>query len=199
MEEPTNTPERERTLRDLLTESQPDSTWLDAHAELIAKLESAYNAPAETKEVSSDVRYYGFSIGELNVLIAENTPCEILEENIIYSIPLTPNWLIGTCNVRGDIVPIIDLEHILTGKIRIVEPHKYKTFIIGEAENTIGLLLNKLPIQIHFKKENQTSIFSELPKLVRPFITIGYKRNQEVWACIDFASFFATLTNQQEL
>ena len=164
MEEFINT--SERTLHDTSNQSEPQSSWLDTHAEFIAKLESAYNAPLESKEVSSEVRHYGFSIGELNLLVAENMHCEILEENIIYPIPLAPNWLVGTCNVRGDIVPIIDLEHILTGKIRIAGPHEYKTFIIGEAENAMGLLLSKLPVPIHFKKESQISIFSGLPKLV---------------------------------
>ncbi len=193
MEEFINT--SERTLHDTSNQSKPQSSWLDAHAELIAKLESAYNAPLEPKEVSSEVRHYGFKIGELNLLIAENTPCEVLEEDIIYSVPHTPKWLIGVSNVRGDVVPIIDLERILTGKIRIMEPHQYKTFIIDKAENSLGLLLNKLPTPIHFKKEDQLVDFTTSPEQVRPFVLFGYKRDEEVWVCLDLPAFFESLTN----
>ena len=185
------------TLLNTLNKTNSHSTWLDAHTELITKLESEYETPEETKEKTTVVRHYGFNIGVLNLLIAEDMPCEVLEENSIYSIPLAPSWLIGTCNVRGDIIPIIDLEHILSGKDRITKPNEHKTFIIGEAENAMGLLLNKLPIPIHFKEENQISNFSGLPKQVRSFITIGYKREQQVWICIDYSSFFTTLTSQQ--
>ena len=189
----------EYKLPNALLKKNSNSAWLDAHTELIAKLESGYNTPLETDESSVDIRHYGFKIGGLNFLIAERMPSEVLEENTIYSIPLAPKWLIGTCNVRGEIVPVIDIEYVLSGNSRIVDTQKYKTFIIGKAEVSLGLLLNTLPIPIHFNKENRISTFKEFPKMLQPFITVGYKRNEEVWACIDFASFFSTLTSQQQI
>ena len=179
------------------TASKSSSTWLDAQTELITKLESEFEISNKTKQDQTIIRHYGFCIGELNLLITEDMPCEVLEDNDFYSVPLAPKWLVGTCNVRGDIVPIVDIEHILNGNTNNVKSNEYKTFIIGKAENAMGLLLNKLPIPIHFKKHDQISDFSELPKLVQPSVTIAYKRNQVIWARIDFASLLAKLTNQQ--
>ena len=189
---------QEDILRNILDKNSSHSSWLDTHTELISKLESEYEIPDEVKAASIFIRHYGFNIGGLNLLIAQDMPCEVLEENSIYSIPLAPSWLIGTCNVRGDIVPIIDLEHLLCGNNRITKPNEYKTFIIGEAESAVGLLLDKLPTPIHFKEENQLSNFSGLPKQIRSFITRGYNRDQQIWVCLDYSSFFTTLTNQQK-
>ncbi|MGI9227701.1 MAG: chemotaxis protein CheW [Gammaproteobacteria bacterium] len=189
----------EDIVRITTSKSSSRSTWLDAQTELITRLESEYEISDETKQDQTVIRHYGFRIGGLNLLITEDLPCEVLEENNFYSVPLAPKWLVGTCNVRGDIVPIVDLEHILTGNTNNFKPNEYKTFIIGNAENAMGLLLNKLPIPIHFKKYDQISDFSELPKLVQPSVNKAYKKNQEIWSCIDFASLLAALTNKQSM
>ena len=185
----------ERYISNSLDKTKSQASWLDAHTDLLAKLESGYEISHETIEEISGVRHYGFNIGGLNILVPENVRCEVLEENIIYSVPLAPSWLIGACNVRGDIVPIIDLEHILTGRERSKISSQDKTCVIGNAENSIGLLLNQLPNSIHFNKENSINNFSNLPKIVQPFITSGYRRDEKDWVCIDFVSFFSTLAN----
>ena len=180
-------------------ESNTNSSWLDAQTELITRLESEYNVPTEITSDTEVVRHYGFSVGQLNLLITEDEPCEVLEENDFYSVPLAPKWLVGTCNVRGDIVPIIDIEHILNSSSDKTQPLDSKAFIIGKQENALGLLLSKLPMPIHFKKHDQINDYSELPEVVRTSVSIAYKRGQDIWACIDFANLLATLTNQQSI
>ena len=183
------------TLLDKENETSSRTGWVEKHAELIAKLEAEYQSPHEAEDDSLGIRYYGFNIGGLNLLISEHISSEILEDNIIYPIPLAPSWLLGACNVRGDIVPIINLEQIITGEISIFEPMEYKTLILAEEGNTLGLPLVKLPKPIHFKQEERISNYSKLPELVQPFITVAYKRSQSIWACIDFPSFITSFTN----
>ena len=169
--------------------------WLEKHAELIAKLEAEYQSPHEVKDDSLDTRFYGFTIANLNLLISDHISSEILEDNIVYPIPLTPNWLLGACNVRGDIVPIIDLAQIIAGEDRDTKPAEYKTLVLEEAGSTIGLPLIKLPVPIHFKEEDRVSNYSKLPDFVQPFITLAYKRKQNIWVCINFSSFISSLLN----
>ena len=171
-----------------------DLTWSDAHTELITKLEASYDIQSETKPDIYEFRHYGFVVGSLNLLIEEDINSEVLEDRSIHPIPLLPNWVVGASNVRGDAVPIINLEHFLTNKTRVLSPNNYRILIIGKEENAIGLLINNLPRPIFFETENQSNNFTTLPEELQPFVTFGYEKDQELWVNIDFASFFESST-----
>ena len=183
------------TLLDKANEISLRTRWVERHAELITKLEAEYQTSQEVKDDSSDIRYYEFSVGNLNLLISDEMSSEILEDSIINPIPLAPSWLLGAGNVRGDIVPIIDLEQIVTGEIGVTEPVDYKILILSQGGDSIGLLLAKLPVPINFKIEERVSDYSKLPKLIQPFTTVAYKRKHNIWVCLDHPSFISSFSN----
>ena len=173
-----------------LGNSARNVAWSDAHTELITKLEASYDIKSEAKTEIYEIRHYGFVIAGLNLLIEENLNCEVLEDRSIHPIPLLPNWVVGASNVRGDAVPIINLERFLTNKSRVLSAYNYRILIIGKEENAIGLLINNLPRPIYFETESLSNNFTKLPEELQPFVTFGYEKDQELWVNIDFASFF---------
>ena len=86
-----------------------ETSWLLENEKLIEKLESAYQGKSNEKESSTVLRCYGFKAGNMNFIIDEATACEILDESNIHFVPMSASWLIGVSNIRGDVVPIIDL------------------------------------------------------------------------------------------
>jgi len=169
--------------------------WLEKHAELIKKLEAEYQFTPDANKSSTDERYFGFTIGSLNMLLSASLSSEILEDSLIYPIPLSPNWLLGACNHRGDIVPVIDFEQIISGDKSAIEAGKHKTLVLDKDENAIGIQLSKLPSPINFKKKERLNNFSKLPKLVQPFVTKAYKKGGKIWVCVDFPFFIESFTN----
>ena len=167
--------------------------WVDKHAELIEKLEAEYQLPADAQNNLSETRYHEFSVGDLNILISDQYSPEILEDNIVYPILLTPDWVIGTCNVRGEIIPIFDLEKIIYPDISVAKPTNYKTLILHDENNAIGLPLFKLPTLIHLEKDDAKNYYSKFPELIKPYIREIYKRKNKVWVLINFSSFFKFL------
>jgi len=167
--------------------------WVDKHAELIAKLEAEYQLPIEAQNNLSETRYHEFSVGDLNILISDQYSPEILEDNVVYPMLLTPDWVIGTCNVRGEIIPIFDLEKIIYPDISVAKPTNYKTLILHEGNNAIGLPLFKLPELIHLEEEDHISNYSKFPELIKPYVKMVYKRKLKIWVLIDFSSFFTFL------
>ncbi|MEM7401000.1 MAG: chemotaxis protein CheW [Pseudomonadota bacterium] len=167
--------------------------WLDKHAELIAKLEAEYQQPIDTEKESSVLHFHEFSVGSLNILISEQHSPEILEDNVVYPMLLTPNWVIGTCNVRGEIIPVFDLEKIIFPDITVARPENYKTLILRDGKYTIGLPLFSLPKLIQFDKSDITDDSSKLPEIVRPFIKEIYRRKQNICVLLDLAAFLAFL------
>lgn len=170
--------------------------WVEKHAELITKLEAEYQQTQGVNDESLGLRYYSFNSAGLNLLVPNNITSEVLEESKVHFIPLAPKWLMGACNVRGDIVPIIDLNQILKNQKTQLVARQNITLILGSAEKAIGILLDQLPKAIQFKKEEQATNYKKIPEWIKPFISMAYKKNHKLWLCVDFASLITSFTNK---
>ena len=184
------------TTSEKLTNKSSRSNWVEKHAELITKLEAEYQQPQGVKDESLARRYYSFNSAELCLLVPKDAMSEVLEDSYVHSIPLAPKWLIGACNVRGDILPIIDLNQILNNRKTKLITKQNIVLMIGSAEKAIGIVLNKIPKAIQFKKEEQATKFIKSPELLKPFINIAYKKNHNHWLCVDFLALITSLKSE---
>lgn len=181
-----------------LKKSQEQSSrigWIDKHAELISKLEAQYQQPQKAHDESLVTRYYTFSIAEYNLLIPGHVTSEILEENNIYPITLAPDWLIGACNVRGEIVPIIDIFKILKLKSKDINLDDNKILILGKEENYVGMLIENLPVAMQFKKDDSINEYSKISDHLKPFITAAYVKNEKMWLSLDFIPLIESIAD----
>ena len=172
-----------------LGKSLTDSKWKDEHAELIKKLESAYELPTDNIEQELETRRYCLQLDSLNLIIDKDTPCELLEEVNIFKLPLSETWLIGMTNVRGDIVPIIDIEKLINKSNKNVRSSDYKVIVLNKGENALGLPIKNLPLSLIFNDDEKITEFSDLSTSLQAYALYGYKKNNETWICIDLSSF----------
>lgn len=170
-------------------------TWLEKHGELISRLKDDFQLPKKSVDSSLATRFHTFNVGKLNFLVSNKLSPEILEETKIYPLLLTPPWVFGTCNVRGDIIPVFDLKKVFDQEIDILNISKPRVLVIHEQDYTIGLSLDELPIPIDLKNDEQIRNFSNLPSVITSFIKSAYKRGDEIWMEINFYSLFLSLEN----
>ncbi len=173
--------------------SSQGPVWLKQNEELIAKLESAYETPIETNEQDTKARFYGFQVGDINLLIDDSTPCELLEDNQVYPIPFATEWMVGVSNVRGDAIPVINLEQMITANMEQKSSKNGNVIIINKDENAIGLQLENLPINKAFDDDELLEDLNDVPEQIRPFVTKAYSNNGTIWARINFLEFFKSL------
>ena len=100
--------------------SKPGTRLSEENENLIRKLESSYQVSNKQESDTSATRFYALALDNLKLLINVQTSCELLDDNVIYTIPQVSEWLRGVVNVRGNVVPIIDLENIVTGKNKLL-------------------------------------------------------------------------------
>lgn len=62
------------------------------------------------------VQYLTFYLGKEVYGIAVENVKEVIEYNQIYKIPLVPDFINGVINLRGEIIPVIDLSYLFYGK-----------------------------------------------------------------------------------
>jgi len=183
-------------LKDSTVEENSRLGWVEKHSELIAKLEAEYQQPKGVVGKKLAERYYTFSNSDLNILVPSDVSSEVLEQSSIHQIPLAPAWLLGACNVRGDIVPIIDLSKIIGNKKTELSSKPCRTLILGSADNFFGILVDELPKPVQFKKNQQVSEYSNIPDVLKPYIRIVYKKYRKLWLCIDFQSLITSFSNK---
>lgn len=172
---------------------QPKIEWLEENEKLIEKLETAFRAIPEKNRSDKVNQFYGLELNSVHLLIGNNTSSELLEDNTIFSLPFSAEWIIGVANVRGDVVPIINLEQLISGNIIEQTLNNTKIIIVGKGENAIGILLNQLPKPINFSNNEKLSDFTNLPEIISKHTDHAYVREDVTWVCINFSSFIQSL------
>lgn len=116
-------------------------------------------ASKQKKTASPEVikQYLTFRIGNEHYGLELSQTREIIEYNGITEVPLMPNFLRGVINLRGEVVPVIDLAVRLGRKS--IEVQKRTCIIVVELQNNdqnhvLGLLADAVSEVIEMDDEN---------------------------------------------
>ncbi len=138
---------------------------------------------------------YGFRIGDIGLLIGQDTNSEVLDRILIYPLPKAPIWLLGLINLRGnllpvfDMYPILDLEHSNTNT-----QNQQRLLILGKGDKAVGIVIGGLP-QLAATRQIVARL-PPLPAALRPYITKAYAQDNTIWLEFDHAGFFGALSGQ---
>jgi twitching motility protein PilI len=142
-------------------------------------------APVERRRVR-----YGFKIGNLGLLINQDTVSEVLEQTPVYPLPNTPIWLAGLVNLRGNLVPVFDVRQLL--ELGDADSGvKRRLLILDQAERAVGLLIDNLPQVATFGLP--LNRLPPLPATLRPHVSKAYTQEDMVWLEFNHQSFFQSL------
>jgi twitching motility protein PilI len=126
----------------------------------------------------------GFQVGELNVVAPLEQVKEILTSATISRIPGAKEWVKGVSNVRGNLLPILDLPGFLWGKTTKMTRHS-RILVIQHQGISAGLVVDGVMGMRHFLEEEfspDTSFFDEALQNVMSGI---YRQSGERWAVFD--------------
>ena len=169
------------------------SVWLKENEKLIEKLEAAYKSAPEISAASQSNQLYGINFSSLHILIDNNTPSELVEDNTVFPIPLADDWILGVANIRGDIIPIIDLEKTITGEITNYNSDSSNIMIIGKGEDAFGLPLEQLPMPVCVSNDEKLHDYTSVPEPIREYVEYAYTHDERIWASINFPLFIQSL------
>lgn len=150
------------------------------------------DAGEEEKEEEVLVRRLGFKVGELGLLIAENTISELTDATSICDIPNTANWLLGLTNLRGNLVPIFELK-ILLG-FPLEQEKKRMLLVLEQGEEAVGIPIDALPSQQTFRTDDKLNSLPALPNIIKDYIPSGYEQSGMIWFNFDHKAFFQSLS-----
>ena len=136
---------------------------------------------------------YGYTIGNFNFLIPESTVSEVIQNPSIFNLPNSPAWIEGLINIRGNIIPVMNIARLLKN------PGNKKAESILVLENTgsntaIGIIINNLPVSLEIG-ETKTST-NEYPEILHDYIKEGFNQNNADWIEFDPQELFKKLADK---
>lgn len=126
-----------------------------------------------------------FTIGHHLLLASLRDVQEVLDCPPLTHVPRTKKWLRGIANVRGRLLPVIDLEVYLDGHEESQQGNG-RILIVQYGALSAGLLVETVLGQRHFLDEDSCPLpvlgVSEMTEYVRP---MAYRSDDGVWLVFD--------------
>ena len=122
----------------------------------------------------------GFKIGDFQLVSAVGDVNEILHYPAVTTIPGTKNWVKGMANIRGNLIPIIDLNGYL-GKEQTSLNASSRVLIINNDELWAGLLVDQVIGLKHFYDADVSAGDPKVDDNVDPYLSSGYQQNNDNW------------------
>ncbi|HEX7047984.1 MAG TPA: chemotaxis protein CheW [Gammaproteobacteria bacterium] len=124
-----------------------------------------------------------FRIGEHLFVTPRNEIREILTWPGVTKIPGSKGWLKGLANIRGQLLPIIDMNEFLGGE-ETLPGRTSRVIAVNHDDIPAGLLVDEVRGFRRFSREEQLSAGAPTPALV-PFVTGRFERSEENWHVLD--------------
>ncbi len=137
------------------------------------------------------VRCYGFQIGTNHLLAPLNVYCELLTQVRIEALPNSPEHFLGLSNVRGNLVPVYQLEPLLGEKP--ITP-KY-ALVIGNLQQAGALLINAKPKPYDLNSFQQCEQAIAINDLLQNAVVAQYENDNTLWHMINHKQLFQQLAN----
>jgi len=135
---------------------------------------------------------YGFRAGNTGLIIDANRGSEVINEFALCAIPNTPAWFSGMINLRGNMVPVFNLNELFgTGD---KDHDQQRILIMGEGDEAAGILIDRLPQVL--RALDESSELPSVPEILRKHVTTIFKQDNDIWLCFNFEGFFMDLGRQ---
>ena len=127
----------------------------------------------------------GFRIGNSRLIAAMSDVKEIMDLPDYTTVPGVKSWIVGVANVRGSLLPIMDMKGYLLGE-DIQQRNKGRVIVIDYKGFHTGLVVEEIYGMRHFRESDETQDIPEVHENILPFIQRAFKQDDEHWPVIDF-------------
>lgn len=121
----------------------------------------------------------GFRVGEYQLIAALGDVREILEYPHLTRVPGALDWVRGIANVRGNLLPIMDLKGFLTGEPSQLG-RRTRVLVIRHGGLAAGLVVDEVLGMRHFFDEEHTDEAPQMEKLGQ-FLSGAYRQSGASW------------------
>ncbi|MFU8814255.1 MAG: chemotaxis protein CheW [Pseudomonadales bacterium] len=129
----------------------------------------------------------GFQVGGLRLVAAMGEVGEVLKLPKVAPLPGVKSWVVGVANVRGRLIPVIDLHDFLG--LRPTQPNsQWRVLVVEDRELVAGLLVEQsLGIQ-HFLEETFGEVPADAPESLAPYLRGAFRHGGRIYYDLELPS-----------
>lgn len=120
----------------------------------------------------------GFRIGDYHFVAPLKQVNEILHYPRLTNFPGARTWVKGIANIRGSLVPVMDLSAYL-GKRHISVNNQTRIMIVRQDEMSFGLLVDEVQGLKHFSEEEKISAVTRFDNAFQDYIQGAFRHDSE--------------------
>lgn len=129
----------------------------------------------------------GFRLGDDKLIAEMSEVDEILDVPDFAKVPGVKSWVVGVANVRGSLLPIMDLKGYILG-IDLKHRKRGHLIVINYQGFRTGLLVDEVFGMRHFFQEDQSDEQPQVNDSISPYVKNMFSRENENWPVFSFAN-----------
>jgi twitching motility protein PilI len=126
----------------------------------------------------------GFRLGNVHLLSKLEEVDEILISPVMTRVPSALSWVKGIANIRGMLLPIMDLRDFIDGEA-IQAGRKTRVILIKKGELVSGLLVDEVFGMRHFFEEERTENVPESSDNLKKYLQGAFRKGNMHWGIFD--------------
>ena len=124
-----------------------------------------------------DIRY-GYTVAGLHFLVPQKMISEVIQHPDIYELPNSPEWVEGLINVRGSIIPVMNMTRLLHSKHSIDDPCVLMLNDVNEKQ-AVAMIIDSLPVSLVY--EDLPPSREAYPGNLQDFLGEGFQIDGTSW------------------
>ncbi|HHJ13993.1 MAG TPA: purine-binding chemotaxis protein CheW [Gammaproteobacteria bacterium] len=142
-------------------------------------LDCAHALP-QKEEGDDDWIGIGFRLGEYSLVAPLGEVAEILTPPSLSRVPRTREWVCGIANVRGNLMPIMDLQAYLYERPASLN-RRSRILVVNHQGVYAGLVVDAVMGLRHFQPEERCEEIPVDDERLRPYLRHGFRAGGELW------------------
>ncbi|WJW75793.1 chemotaxis protein CheW [Thiohalobacter sp. IOR34] len=131
-------------------------------------------------EIREDWLGIGFRVGDSRLVAPLDEVAEILTYPGFSKVPGSKEWVRGIANVRGNLLPIMDLNGYLHGRPAL-PGRKTRVLVINHRGVFSGLVVDEVLGLKHFLPEQRIDEVEGVDDTLQPYLSHGFHNESGLW------------------
>lgn len=144
----------------------------------------------EQEEVRDRWSGIGFRVGSERFVASMDEVREVLDPPTCTRVPGTASWFLGVANVRGTLVPVMDLHGFVTGG-RVAQSRQSRALMYHREGIAAAFRVDDVLGMKRFYLEEQAPVATGAEALA-PYVSGGFRRLNEEWPVLSLSDFVAS-------
>jgi twitching motility protein PilI len=129
----------------------------------------------------------GFQVGGLRLVSVMGEIAEVLKLPKVTPLPGVKSWVVGVANVRGRLIPVIDLHDFL-GMLPTLPRAQWRVIVVEQGDLVAGLLVEQSLGIAHFLQETYENAPADSLGALAPYVRGAFRHGGRMFYEVELAS-----------